>query len=123
MSKETTVNLTSQIVTTTFKTKCNLVDTELNILFDFSNLTQEEVYELALRSAVIDFQRLIRPLTSGEARKTYNNSTVTVGEKRKKVVSLSTRAFNKFNKGEELTLDEAKALREAYEKFIGITKI
>lgn len=123
MSKETTVNLTSQIVTTTFKTKCNLVDTELNILFDFSNLTQEEVYELALRSAVIDFQRLIRPLTSGEARKTYNNSTVTVGEKRKKVVSLSTRAFNKFNKGEELTLDEAKALREAYEKFTGITKI
>ena len=123
MSKETTVDLTSQIVTTTFKTKCNLVDTELNISFDFSNLTQEEVYELALRSAIIDFQRLIRPLTSGEAVEKYNNSTVTVGEKRKKVVSLSTRAFNKFNKGEELTLDEAKALREAYEKFVGVTKI
>jgi len=123
MSKETTVDLTSQIVTTTFKTKCNLVDTELNISFDFSNLTQEEVYELALRSAIIDFQRLIRPLTSSEAVEKYNNSTVTVGEKRKKVGSLSTRAFNKFNKGEELTLDEAKALREAYEKFVGVTKI
>ena len=121
MSKETTVDLTSQIVTTTFKTKCNGVDTELNILFNFSNLTQEQVYELALRSAVIDFQRLIRPLTSGEAVEKYNNSTVTVGEKRKKVVSLSTKAFAKFNKGEELTLEEAKALREAYEKFTGIT--
>jgi len=113
MAKETTVNVETGIVKTTFSTKCNSVETELNISFDFSNLTQEQVYELALRSAIIDFQRTIRPLTQNEAIEKYDNTVVIVGEKRKRVVSLSVKALQKFNKGETLTKDEAAALLDA----------
>ena len=91
MAKETTVNVETGIVKTTFSTKCNSVETELNISFDFSNLTQEQVYELALRSAIIDFQRTIRPLTQNEAIEKYDGTVVIVGEKRKRVVSLSVK--------------------------------
>lgn len=113
MAKETTVNVETGIVKTTFSTKCNSVETELNISFDFSNLTQEQVYELALRSAIIDFQRTIRPLTQNEAIEKYDGTVVIVGEKRKRVVSLSVKALQKFNKGETLTKDEAAALLDA----------
>lgn len=122
MAKETIINLDEKVVTTTFKTKINEVEVETTIEFDFSNIETEDVYALALRSVVIDFQRKLRTLSAGEVE-AMDGTKVTVGEKQKRTETLSVTAFKKFNKGEELTLEEAKALKEALAKFTGISSI
>lgn len=109
-SDATTINTATKIVQTTFSTKCSGVPVPLNITFNFSTITEETLYALALRSVIIDFQRTLRDMPSREVHEKFNDVTIVVGEKAKRTTSLLASAWKKYHKGEVLTSEEREAL-------------
>jgi len=69
IKRETSINVSKKSVTVTRSTKRGNLAHRCKWELDFSKVTPEQMYELATRSVVIDYQRTFRELSDVDAKK------------------------------------------------------
>jgi len=94
-------------VTATFNTRCKgMIKGDgqgITVTFDFTKVPDERLLNMATSTAIIDFQPVLRALTSEEALEKWDNKTVVVRKRKRKrkarTLSLDLVAFKAVKAG------------------------
>jgi len=110
IKRETSINVPKKAVTVTRSTKRGNSAHRCKWELDFSKVTPEQMYELATRSVVIDYQRTFRELSDNDAKKMeagkFDVSELFIAKERKSLTPQEQikRAASKLTAGEKAEL-------------------
>ena len=118
IKRATEINVSKKLVKVTRSTKHPARGrVECKWELDFSKVTPEQLYELATRSAVIDYQRTFRDLTKDESKKmdvgNFDVSELFVAKERKTLSPMeqAKRAASKLSPAEKAELLKALGIK------------